>query len=113
MLKSHKNAKIPKLTNRNWLKIAKIASISNNKFVIAIKCFEIMETILIFTLLNQFLVWMTKKNFLQFDLNLILTEYYKKRLKSQLKNKKTHINEKKLTKSIELLLPTYLFIFFN
>ena len=62
---------------------------------------------------NQFLVWVAKKVFAQSDLDLVLTEYYKERLKSQLKNRKTHTNEQNSTESIVLLLPTHLFIFFD
>lgn len=110
---SYRDAKIPKLINQNRRKIAKIGNISNNKFVIAIEYFKIMKVIFIFILFNQFFIQIAKKVFIQSKLYLVLIKYYKKRLESQLKNRKTHINEKNLTKSIILLLPTYLFIFFN
>lgn len=51
---------------------------------------------------------MTKKFFRQFYFDLILIKYYKKRLKSQLKNKKLYINKK--TK-LKLLYHYYQFIF--
>lgn len=38
------------MANQNWLKIAKIIIISNNKFVIIIKYLEIIKTISFFML---------------------------------------------------------------
>ena len=93
---------------RNWSKLAKIATIPNNEFVIAIECLRIMEATSTFTLPNQFSVWVGKKIFAQSDLDLVLTEYYKKRLESRLKNRGTHTNEKNSIESIVLSLPTHL-----
>ena len=62
-----------------------------------------------FVLSNQFLVWVTKKVLTHCNLNLVLTDYYKKRLESQLKNKEIDIKTPiltKLNKSTELRLPT-------
>lgn len=50
-----------------------------------------------FMLLCQFLVWIAKKLFAQYDINLVLTEYYKQRLGSQVKNREIHTNEEKST----------------
>lgn len=66
------------------------------------KCLEMMEVIPTFTLPNQFLLWVVKKVFVQSNLDLILTEYYKKRVQSQLKNRKTHKNGLILTESTNL-----------
>lgn len=62
-----------------------------------------MEAAPTFMLPNQFLVWVAKKVFAQCDLDLVLTEYYKKRLESRLKNWETHANES--TDSTELQIP--------
>lgn len=86
----------------------KIATISNNKFVICIKYLGIMEVISTFTLPNQFFVQVAKKVLTHCDLNLILIKYYEKRLEAQLKNRKTYMNEENLTESIILSLPTHL-----
>ena len=43
-----------------------------------------------FELPNQFLVWVVQKVIVQSDFDLLLTEYYKERLKSRLKNRETH-----------------------
>lgn len=60
------------------------------------------ETTPYFALSKQFLVWMAEKFHTYYDLNLVLTEYYKKRLRSQLKNKKMYTKAPILTKSNEL-----------
>ena len=62
-----------------------------------------MEAAPTFTLPNQFLVWVAKKVFAQCDLDLVLTEYYKKRLESRLKNREKHANES--TNSTKLQIP--------
>ena len=59
----------------------------------------------IFALSNQVLVWIAAKVLAHYDLDLILTKYYKERLDSQLKNKKTYINESNLTESTVLNIP--------
>ena len=61
-----------------------------------------------FELPNQFLVWVAQKVLTRSDLDLLLTEYYKKRLESQLKNKEIYMNEDNSTESIVLSLPTHL-----
>ena len=61
-----------------------------------------METVPIFVLANQLLVWVVGKVLVYYNLDLVLTEYYKKRLDFQMKNKKTYTNEDKLTESIVL-----------
>ena len=66
------------------------------------KYLGMMEAIPTFTLPNQFLLWVVKKVFVQSDLDLILNEYYKKRVQSQLKNRKTHTNGLILTESTYL-----------
>ena len=40
-----------------------------------------------FVLPNEFLIWVAKKILAHNDLDLVLIDYYKKRLESQLKNK--------------------------
>lgn len=55
-----------------------------------------------FALPNQFLVWVAKKILARCDLDLVLAEYYKKRLESRLKNRERDTNESILTKLIEL-----------
>ena len=63
----------------------------------------------IFALPNQFLVWVAKKTLVHCNLDLVLTDYYKKNLEFQLKNRetdtKTHVLTK-LNESSELRLPT-------
>lgn len=56
----------------------KIIIIFNNKFVICIEYVGIIELKLTFILSNQFLVWIAIKIFVYYDLNLVLTKYYKK-----------------------------------
>ena len=68
-----------------------------------------MEATPTLTLPNQFLVWVAKKVLAQSDLDLVLTEYYKERLESRLKNRETHANGLILTESTEstrLQIPT-------
>lgn len=72
-----------------------------------------IEVISTFILLNQFLVWVTKKILIYYDLDLVLSKYYKERLGFQLKNKEIYTNENNLTKTTELLLLTHLFIIIN
>ena len=67
-----------------------------------------MEAIPTFALPNQFLIYVAGKVLVHYDLNLVLTEYYKERLNSQLKNRETYTNEDNSTESTELLLPTHL-----
>ena len=69
---------------------------------------RIIEPAPTFELPNQFLVWVTKKVLAQSDLDLLLTEYYKERLESQLKNRETYMNEDNSTESTILSLPTHL-----
>ncbi len=87
-----------------------IATIPNNKFVIAMEYSTIIEPAPTFEFSNQFLVWVSQKVLERSDLDLLLTEYYKKRLESQLKNKQTHMNEDNSTESTVLLLPTHLLV---
>lgn len=70
------------MANRSRLKAAKIVTIPNNEFLIHIKCLGIMEATPTFTLSNQFLVWIAKKVLAHYDLDLVLTEYYKERLEA-------------------------------
>ena len=51
---------------------------------------------------------MAKKVLAQSDLDLVLTEYYKDRLESQLKNRETSINDDNLTKSTASIIETHL-----
>lgn len=44
--------------------------------------FKIMEKILTFALLNKFFIWVDAKILVNYNLNLLLTKYYKKVLKS-------------------------------
>lgn len=48
-----------------------------------------MEKITTFVLLYEFFIWVAPQFLANYNLNLLLTEYYKKRLKSELKNKET------------------------
>ena len=61
-----------------------------------------MEAAPHFALPNQLLVWVAEKVFAHFDLDLVLTEYYKERLGSQLKNRETHTKAPVLTELNEL-----------
>lgn len=83
--------------------MANIDTISNNKFVIAIKYSKIIGPALTFELPNQFLVWMAQKVIALSDLNLLFTKYYKEKLEPQLKNRKTNTTNHQLTESIELI----------
>ena len=87
---------------------AKIATILKNKLVIYIECLGMVEATRIFTLPNLFLVWKAKKNLVKCDLVLVLTEYYKKRIESRLKNRKTYMNENNSTVPIVLSKPNLL-----
>ena len=51
---------------------------------------------------------MAKKVLAQFNLDLVLTEYYKDQLESQLKNRETSINDDNLTKSTASTIQTHL-----
>ncbi len=70
---------------------------------------KIIEPAPTFELPDQFLVWVAQKVLARSDLDLLLTEYYKKRLESQLKNRETyktnHISTE-LTELTGLRLPT-------
>lgn len=70
------------MANWNKLKIIKIATIPNNKFIIYIKCLRIMEIISNFILSNQFLIQIAKKVFTYYDFEFVLTEYNKKKIRS-------------------------------
>ncbi len=63
---------------------------------------RIIEPAPTFELPNQFLVWVAQKFLARSDFDLLLTEYYKERLESQLKNKKTHTTNHILTEPTEL-----------
>ena len=63
------------------------------------ECLGMIEATPTFALPNQFLVWVAKKVLAQSDLDLVLTEYYKERLESRLKNRETHTNGLILTES--------------
>ena len=91
------DAKIPRVANRTWPKNGKIATILNNEFVISAEVLEKMEATPTFALPRQFLVWVAQKVLAQCDIDLVLTEYYKERLGSQLKNRETYTNENKST----------------
>ena len=68
-----------------------------------------MEATPTFALPNQFLVWVVGKILAHCDLDLVLTEYYKERLDSQLKNRETHMNgldSTELPETTGLQLPT-------
>ena len=100
------NTKGGKLENRP--KVAKIATIPNDKFVIWIEYSGRMDETPTFPLPNQFLVWVARKFLDRSDLDLLLTEYYKERLESQLKNRETHMNEDNSTESTGSRIPTHL-----
>ncbi len=85
-----------------------IATIPNNKFVIAIKYSRIIKPTPTFELPNQFLVWVALKVLTRSDLDLLPTEYYKERLESQLKNKEIYMNKDNSTESTVLSLLTHL-----
>lgn len=72
--------------------MANIATISNlnYKFIVAIKYSRIIEPVLNFELSNKLLIWVAQKFMARSNVKLLLTKYYKERLKSQLKKKKTH-----------------------
>ena len=59
------------------------------------------------------MVCVAKKVLAHCDLDLVLTDYYKQRLESQLKNREIHTNEDNSTESTELLLPTHLPVSIN
>ena len=63
---------------------------------------QIIEPAPSFELPKQFLVWVAQKFLARSNLDLLLTEYYKERLESQLKNKKTHTTNHILTEPTEL-----------
>lgn len=99
------DAKILRVTNRNRPKVAKIATIPNDEFVISIEYSGIMKATPTFALPNQFLVWVAKKVLAKCDMDLVLTEYYEERLESQLKIRETHLNENKSIEFTELNTP--------
>ena len=98
-------AKLPRLANRYQPKVAKNATIPNNKFVISMECLRIMEATPTFALPNQFLVWVAKKVLVQSDLDLVLTDYYEERLESRLENRETHTTEYISTEPTEPKIP--------
>ena len=61
-----------------------------------------MEAAPHFALPNQFLVGVAEKVLAHYDLDLVLTKYYKERLGSQLKNRETYTKAPVLTESNEL-----------
>ena len=69
-----------------------------------------MEKTPTFTLPSEFLIWVAARVLVDCSLDLILTEYYKERLESQLKNRETgthaHITSVKWTDNPRLNLPT-------
>lgn len=101
------DAKIPRVINLDRLKIATIATIFNNEFIIAIECIRIMEATPIFVLPSQFLVWIGKKILAQSDLDLVVMEYYKDRRESQLKNRRKSMNDNNLTELTTSTVSTY------
>lgn len=56
---------------------------------------------------------MDKKGLAQSDLDLLLIEYYKDPLESQLKNRKTNINDDNLIESTTSIIQTHLLILIN
>ena len=69
-----------------------------------------MERTPTFALPNEFLIWVAAKVLANCNLDLLLTEYYKERLESQLKNRDTHTqkyaNSTELTDFTRLNIPT-------
>ncbi len=73
---------------------------------------RIIESVPTFELPNQFLVWVAEKVIAQSDLDFLLTEYYKERLESRMKNREDTIDHIPtnylLTKSTESIESTKL-----
>ena len=76
---------------------------------------EIMEWTATFALPNEFLIWVAAKVLPNCNLDFVLTEYYKERLESRLKNRETrmkahisteHTESTDLTESAYLQIPT-------
>lgn len=68
------------MINRIGSKIAKIAIILNNEFEIVLKCLRMMEAAPTFILSKRFFISVAKKTLASCDFDLVLTEYYKKKL---------------------------------
>lgn len=107
-MKILRKCKITKSDKLELHKIDKIFTILKYKLIISIEYHKIMEVTILFTLSNQFLAQIAKIIFMHFNLDEILNKYFKKRLKSQLKNKKTYTNKDKLTKPtiLKVLVPS-------
>ena len=94
----------PNETDRKW---QKGVTILKTELVIAMESARIIKPVPTFELFNQFLVWVTQKILALSDLDLLLTEYYKERLKPQLKNKKKiYTTDQTSTELTRLRLPT-------
>lgn len=61
-----------------------------------------MEKTPTFILYNKFLIWVVAKVLPNCNLNFVLTEYYKERLESRLKNRETCMNTHISTEHTEL-----------
>lgn len=89
--------------------MTKITTIPNTKFVIVIEFARIVKPAYIFEYFNQFLVWIAQKILALSNFDLLIIEYYKKRLETQLKKKWIYTNNYiliELTKLTGLQLPT-------
>ncbi len=64
--------------------------------------FQIIEETSTFTQSNKFVIWLAIKTLANFNLDLLLTEYCKKKLESWVKNKNTCINSHILTWRTEM-----------
>lgn len=84
------------------------ATIPNNGLAIAMECLGMMEATPTLALSNQSLVWGAKNVLAQSDLDFVLTEYFKERLESRLKNRETHMDEDNSTEPNVLTTTTYL-----
>lgn len=60
--------------------------------------------------IHESLVWVAKKVLAQWDLDFVLTEYFKERLESRLKNRETHMDEDNSTEPNVLTTTTYLLV---
>ena len=67
---------------------------------------EIMGKIPTFALPNEFLIWVVARFLINCDLDLILTEYYKEKLESQLENTQEYTTSIKSTNLTRLNIPT-------
>lgn len=91
----------PTKIDQKW---GKNATIPNIKSVITMKSTRIMKSAPKFELPHQFFVWVAQKLIVFSDVDLLLIEYYKKRLNPQEKNGKIYTTDHKLTELTKLQL---------